>query len=244
MTKPHGNFISLKTISRTINLEESRLRYYEKIFASCLPPKITQGNHLVYPANAVEIFQTIHRLQTEGLNEVEIRKQLENQSKAKTITPGKQKNLARILTITSGKGGVGKSSISLNLAIALRRLGEKVVLVDGDFGLANLHLMAGIKARQTLATMIKMDLSILEVITTGPAGIAMIAGASGMAELANLPSYKRSRLIKQLEKLEHIADYIIIDTGSGLAPAVLDLLHLADDIIVIVTPDITSLVDA
>jgi len=155
-----------------------------------------------------------------------------------------KKPLARIITVTSGKGGVGKSNISLNLAIALRLLDKKVMLVDGDLGLANLHLLAGVKAERTLETLIKMDLSLADIITSGPCGIAMIAGASGIAEMANLPDYKRSYLLKQLEQLEQIADYIIIDTSSGVSPAVLDFIRVADDIMVITTPDLTSLADA
>ncbi len=242
MTASPGNFLSLKAISRTLGLEESRLRYYEKVFAAVLPPKVAAGDQLVYPESATDIFRRLHRLATAGLEEKTIREQLGSYQE-----PGGQAGsgrLARVLTITSGKGGVGKSSVALNLAIALRQLGQKIVLIDGDLGLANLHLLAGVPARKTVATMIKMDLAILDIITTGPAGIAMIAGASGLAELADLPAYKRSRLLEQFADLERIADHIIIDTSSGLAPAVLDFLRLADEIMVVATPDITSLADA
>lgn len=236
-----NGYLSLKAISGKLNLEPSLLRFYEKIYSSFLPTKINTGNRLLYPTEAIEIFQTIHQLKSKQLSEEDIKSQL-------AALPHKKKEqsskaLSRIITVTSGKGGVGKSNISLNLAIALQRLDKKVVLIDGDLGLANLHLLAGVKAKHTLETLIRMDLSLVDIITSGPCGIAMIAGASGMAEMANLPDYKRSSLLKQLEQLEQLSDYIIIDTSSGVSPTVLDFIRVADDILVITTPDLTSLAD-
>ncbi|MBN2331860.1 MAG: AAA family ATPase [Deltaproteobacteria bacterium] len=234
--------IPLKTVSEKLGLEESLLRFYEKIFSSCLPAKITDGGRLVYPYAVIELFSKIHQLKSQQLSDEKINIQL-----GPYLPVGKQqssRSLARIITVTSGKGGVGKSSISLNLAIALRLRGKKVMLVDGDLGLANLHLLARIPVKHTLETLIKMDLPLVDIITTGPAGVAMIAGASGIAEMANLPTYKRNHLLEQLEKLEQVADYIIIDTSSGITPSVLDFIRVADDLLLVVTPDITSLADA
>ncbi|MEA3240416.1 MAG: P-loop NTPase [Pseudomonadota bacterium] len=242
MKTPANGYLSLKTISAKLSLELSLLRFYEKIYSSYLPARINAGDRLVYPAEAIEIFKTIHQLKSKHLSEEEIKSQLASLPHEKKNS--KNKPLARIITVTSGKGGVGKSNISLNLAIALRLLDKKVMLIDGDLGLANLHLLAGVKAERTLETLIKMDLSLADIITSGPCGIAMIAGASGIAEMANLPDYKRSYLLKQLEQLEQVADYIIIDTSSGVSPAVLDFIRVADDIMVITTPDLTSLADA
>lgn len=242
MKTPANGHLSLKAISAKLKLELSLLRFYEKIYSSFLPARINAGDHLVYPAQAIEIFKTIHQLKSKQLAEEDIKRQLASLSHEKKNS--KNKPLARIITVTSGKGGVGKSNISLNLAIALRLLDKKVMLVDGDLGLANLHLLAGVKAERTLETLIKMDLSLVDIIVSGPCGIAMIAGASGIAEMANLPDYKRNYLLKQLEQLEQIADYIIIDTSSGVSPAVLDFIRVADDIMVVTTPDLTSLADA
>jgi len=237
-----NGYLSLKTISDKLSLELSLLRFYEKIYSSFLPARINAGDRLVYSAEAIEIFKTIHQLKSKHFSEEDIKNQLTSLPHEKKKPNNKP--LARIITVTSGKGGVGKSNISLNLAIALRLLDKKVMLVDGDLGLANLHLLAGVKTERTLETLIKMDLSLADIITSGPCGIAMIAGASGIAEMANLPDYKRSYLLKQLEQLEQIADYIIIDTSSGISPAVLDFIRVADDIMVITTPDLTSLADA
>lgn len=242
MKTPANGYLSLKTISDKLNLELSLLRFYEKIYSSLLPARINAGDRLVYPAEAIDIFKTIHQLKSQHLSEEDIKSQLASLPHEKKSPSSKP--LARIITVTSGKGGVGKSNISLNLAIALRLLDKKVMLVDGDLGLANLHLLAGVKTERTLETLVRMDLSLVDIITSGPCGIAMIAGASGIAEMANLPDYKRRHLLKQLEQLEQIADYIIIDTGSGVSPAVLDFIRVADDIIVITTPDLTSLADA
>lgn len=242
MKTPANGHLSLKEISDKLKLELSLLRFYEKIYFSFLPSRINAGDHLVYPAAAIEIFKTIHQLKSKQLADEDIKSKLA--SLPLEEKKPERKPLARIITVTSGKGGVGKSNISLNLAIALRLLDKKVMLVDGDLGLANLHLLAGVKAERTLETLIRMDLSLVDIIVSGPCGIAMIAGGSGIAEMANLPDYKRNYLLKQLEQLEQIADYIIIDTSSGVSPAVLDFIRVADDVIIITTPDLTSLADA
>jgi flagellar biosynthesis protein FlhG len=235
-------YVSLSAISDKLKLELSLLRFYEKMYPSCLPDRVNAGDRLVYPPEAIEIFRTIHQLKSDRLPDEEIKSRISSLSH-QTDRPD-SKSLARIITVTSGKGGVGKSNISLNLAVALRLLDRKVMLVDGDLGLANLHLLAGVKAERTLETLIRMDLPLADIITSGPRGIAMIAGASGIAEMANLPEYKRKHLLNQLEQLELIADYIIIDTSSGVSPAVLDFIRIADDVIVVTTPDITSIADA
>ncbi len=237
--------ISLSAISDKLNLELSLLRFYEKMYPSCLPERVNAGDHLVYPREAIEIFKTIHQLKTNHHSDEEIKRRVSSLIRERhERKKSSDTSLARIITVTSGKGGVGKSNISLNLAIALRLLDKKVMLVDGDLGLANLHLLAGVKAERTLETLIRMDLALADIITSGPRGIAMIAGASGIAEMANLPEYKRRHMITQLERLEQIADYIIIDTSSGVSPAVLDFIRVADDVILVVTPDLTSLADA
>ncbi|MBN2233145.1 MAG: P-loop NTPase [Deltaproteobacteria bacterium] len=239
--------MTIREIAARLGLEESRLHYYDKLFAAWLPEKTLAGNHRGYPELMVEVFGAIHALKTGNAADEEIRADISARLQA---APAKRSSspaagrLGRILVITSGKGGVGKSSIAVNLAIELARRGRKTILVDGDLGLANLHILAGITPLKDIETMIRADLPLAEVITPGPGGIAFLAGASGISELADLPRYKRDRMIRELEKMETAAAHIIIDTGSGLNPGVLDFIRLADDLMVVATPDPTSLADA
>jgi flagellar biosynthesis protein FlhG len=240
------NVLNIREIADRLGLEESRLHYYDKLYAASLPAKALAGSRRGYPEWMIEVFRGIHELQETGVPEEAIRAAIKERLRdgPERFPARAATRLGRILVITSGKGGVGKSSIAVNLAIALARRGRKTILVDGDLGLANLHILAGITPLRDIETMIRADLPLAEVIAPGPGGIAFLAGASGISELADLPRYKRDHLMRELERLETAAEHIIIDTGSGLNPGVLDFLRLADDLMVVVTPDPTSLADA
>ena len=125
--------------------------------------------------------------------------------------------LARVITVTSGKGGVGKSSVSVNLAIELTKAGKRVVILDADFGLANIEVMLGIRPQYNIGDLIYKDKTIEEIVTKGPLGIGFISGGSGVQELVNLDSNQVNQLIQKLSKLDSIADVIIIDTGAGIS---------------------------
>jgi len=149
----------------------------------------------------------------------------------------------RILAITSGKGGVGKTNFTINLGISLSNLGYKVLIFDADIGLANVDIILGVIPRYTIADVINGNKGILDIITEGPNGIKVIAGGSGIKELASLDNNRLEKITLQLAKLENIADFILIDTGAGLSETVLSFVNAADEVILITTPEPTSLTD-
>ncbi len=151
---------------------------------------------------------------------------------------------ARVIAITSGKGGVGKSSIALNLAVACAAHHRRVVLFDADFGLANLDLLCGLSPSHTLADVISGRRRLDEVAVRTPFGFELVPGASGIPYIADLPDEDRTRLLVQLEILEREADLLIIDTGAGVAKNVVALAAAADDVFVVATPEPTSITDA
>lgn len=155
-----------------------------------------------------------------------------------------QLRTARVITVTSGKGGVGKSSISVNLAIQLSRLGKRVVILDADFGLANVEVMLGIRPEYTLADMMFRGKSIQDIITVGPGNIGFISGGSGIRELTNLTGDQVRSLVHMLNALDEIADVIIIDTGAGISDIVLELVAFSTEILLVATPEPTSITDA
>lgn len=155
-----------------------------------------------------------------------------------------KKNTARVITVTSGKGGVGKSSISVNLAISLAMEGKRVIVMDVDFGLANIEVMLGIRPEYNLADMMFGGKTLQEVITRGPEGIGFISGGSGIQELTSLTREQIVNLTMHLSELDELADVIIIDTGAGIADAVLEFVTASTEVLLVVTPEPTSITDA
>ncbi|MBI3038741.1 MinD/ParA family protein [bacterium] len=154
------------------------------------------------------------------------------------------KKIARTITITSGKGGVGKTNIVANLAICLGQAGRKVIILDADLGLANIDVVFGIRPKRTLVDVIKNNLSMEEVLLPGPFGIKIIAGGSGILELAQLSLEHFRRLLDQMRFLEGIADYLLIDTQAGISQNVVSFCQAADQVIVVTNPEPTALADA
>lgn len=167
---------------------------------------------------------------------------LRNIIKKQEIESGRK--TARVITVTSGKGGVGKTSLSVNLAIQLRRLGKKVVVMDADFGLANIEIMLGIRPRYNLADLMFRGKSIQDIITYGPEGIGFISGGSGINEMANLTRDQVFQLIQKLNELDQQADVIIVDTGAGIGDSVLEFVAASAEVLLVATPEPTSITDA
>lgn len=155
-----------------------------------------------------------------------------------------QKRFARVITVTSGKGGVGKSSLSVNLAIEMARAGKRVIIMDVDFGLANIEVMLGIRPEYNLADLMFRGKSLKEVITRGPENIGFISGGSGVQELTVLTRDQIMNLTQRLTELDELADVIIIDTGAGITDAVLEFIIASSEVLLVVTPEPTSITDA
>ncbi len=154
------------------------------------------------------------------------------------------KPLARVITVTSGKGGVGKSNTSINLAIQFRKLGKRVIILDADFGLANIEIMFGTVPKHNLCDLIYQGKSITEIITWGPMEVGFISGGSGIAGMSNLSRDYLSYIIQNLSQLDAIADVIIVDTGAGISDAVLEFLVASGEILLVTTPEPTSITDS
>lgn len=156
----------------------------------------------------------------------------------------KPEKTARVITITSGKGGVGKTSVTVNLAIALSQLGLRVVILDVDFGLANVDLLFGINPKYTLLDLIREEKSIFEVLTDGPNNIKFLSGGSGVEELIRMDRKKLRKFVGSISMLDKLYDIILIDTGAGLSKNVMSFIMAADEIILVTTPEPTAITDA
>lgn len=152
--------------------------------------------------------------------------------------------MAKVITITSGKGGVGKTNSSINIGIALSSKGYKVCLFDADTGLANVNVLLGLKPEATLEQVLSGEKKLDEIMLEAQRGLKIIPAASGIAECADLDPEKRKRLIESLQQLEEQFDYILIDSAAGIGENVLDFVASADYPIVVITPEPTSLTDA
>jgi flagellar biosynthesis protein FlhG len=156
----------------------------------------------------------------------------------------KRKQDIRVISVASGKGGVGKSSISVNLAIAISRLGVRVLVVDADFGLANVDVMLGVTAKYNVSHFLRGDKDLSEIIQLGHEGVRFISGGSGLGDLLNLEEEQLSSLLSGLISLDSPINLIIVDTGAGINDNVMQLVLASTETIVVTTPEPTSILDA
>ena len=161
-----------------------------------------------------------------------------------TETNDNKKSDSKIITIASGKGGVGKTNFTVNLGIALAKLGKRVTIIDADLGLANVDVLFGIVTKYNLSNVLKDEVPVQDIIVKGPHNINIISGGSGIMDLIDLGNEELEKLISTLSYFNTISDYIIIDTGAGLSKSVLSFVDAASDVILIITPDPTSITDA
>ena len=151
---------------------------------------------------------------------------------------------ARVITITSGKGGVGKSNIAVNHAVQLRKLGKKVIIFDADMGLANVEVMFGAIPKYNLSDMIYHGKKLKEIITEGPMEIGFISGGNGITGMNNLTKNQLSRLVNNLNELDELTDFILIDTGAGIANNVMEFVSASPEVLLVLTPEPSSLTDS
>lgn len=167
---------------------------------------------------------------------------LKNQIEAEIGKDNKKQT--RVIVVSSGKGGVGKSTLALNLSLCLSTLGKNVILLDADLGMANIDIMLGLIPQYNLYHMIKGHKTLKDIIVNGPAGLRIIPGGSGLNELANLNDEELNRILVEMGKLDGECDFMIVDTGAGISNNVIRFLLAADDVIILTTPEPTSLTDA
>ena len=156
----------------------------------------------------------------------------------------KSPRLAHATALVSGKGGVGKSNIALNLAVALSSRGQRVVLFDADMGMANLDVLCGLSPQATLEDVLRGRASLKDVLVAGPGGFRLVPGSSGVAAMANLDGLQRRRILGQLALLDRVADHLVIDMGAGISSSVMSFAAAAHRIIVVTTPEPTAMTDA
>ncbi|NLY11479.1 MAG: MinD/ParA family protein [Firmicutes bacterium] len=156
----------------------------------------------------------------------------------------KTRSKPRVIAVTSGKGGVGKTNVSVNLALKLVQSGYKVVLFDADLGLANVDIVLGLAPAFTLADVLKGNKSVEEIMIDGPLGLKVLPGGSGVYDLANLSQWRLQEFINALMVLERNFDFVIIDTGAGLHKTVLSFVLSVEEVLVVTTPEPTALTDA
>ncbi|MEW6218084.1 MAG: AAA family ATPase [Thermodesulfobacteriota bacterium] len=219
--------LTIADLARQTGLEEAELRFYESEHSGELPAKVLVGGRLLFVPEAVAAFKAIHA---------------RHAGAAAVALP--QPRVARVLAVTSGKGGVGKTSLALNLAVEWQRQGRMTVLLDADMGMANVHLLCGLRPERSLADVLAGRCGLAEIIAEGPEGIGVVAGGTGVLALADSSRPERFALLRELDTLARQADAIIIDTGAGMGRQVRDFLFACDQLLFVLTPEVTSLADA
>lgn len=163
---------------------------------------------------------------------------------ASSQTPKTYQFNSRLITVTSGKGGVGKSNFTLNLAIQLSQTGKKVIVIDADFGMANIEVLIGVMPKRNMLHVLKGECTIHEAIAEGPHGLSFISGGSGFTDLAALTEQQVEFLIETFTYLDENFDFILIDTGAGASHQVVNMVRASKETIIVTTPEPTALTDA
>ena len=221
---------------RSGGISPSRLRFLVCEFPDLLGITHPATHSLRFTAVQQQTLDILHRLRfNEGRSAAAVR-----QAWAES-RPGRR---ARIITVTSGKGGVGKTTVSVNLAACLGRRGLRTLLVDADMGLGNVHVLAGVDGRRTLAELVPGGAPIEDLLVDGPGSIKLICAGSGVARLADVDERTLHHLSSELNRLAHRFDVILLDTGAGISQHVVHFMRMAQDIVVVTTPDLTAVLDA
>ena len=148
-----------------------------------------------------------------------------------------------VVCVTSGKGGTGKSVLTSNLAVHLAASGLKVIAVDADMGLANLHLLLGLQPRRTVMEVIEGGATIDDIAESGPIGVRLAGGGSGRPEMADLHPSRLRRLVAAVDAVGERADVVLVDTGAGIGRSTTSFLYAIEEILVVTSPDLTAMTD-
>ena len=168
----------------------------------------------------------------------------QNQKAMATKSPEPGSKSVRVISVTSGKGGVGKTNITANLAIALARLGRQVLIWDADLGLANIDILLGLNSRYNINHLLNGDKTLEEIIIEGPEGVKIMPASSGIQEMAALSEGQKVRLLNEFDHYNVNLDFLLIDTGAGVSSNVMYFNMAAQECIIVVTPEPTSITDA
>src|ERR1700741_1073955 len=150
----------------------------------------------------------------------------------------------QVIAITSGKGGVGKTSVSVNLSTSLAMSGKQVMLLDGDLGLANVDVMLGLQPSYNLAHVLEGQCTLDETILGGPAGLMVVPASSGKKNMAELTRAENAGLVRAFSELSRPLDVLIVDTAAGIADSVITFSQASQEVIVVICNDPASLTDA
>ncbi len=150
----------------------------------------------------------------------------------------------RVIAVTGGKGGIGKTNVSVNLSLALAKLNRRVVLLDADLGLANVDVLLGLEARKNLADVLNGDCSLTDIMVPGPGGIRVVPAASGVRTMTSLGPREHSGIIQAFSDVDDQLDVLVVDTAAGISEAVTSFVHAAQEVLVVVCNEPTSITDA
>ena len=151
---------------------------------------------------------------------------------------------ARVIAITSGKGGVGKTNLTVNMAIAMGKIGRRVLVIDADLGMANVDVVLGTVSKHHLLQLLDPEVTLEDVLIQGPYGVKYISGGSAIERAVDFTPQDRQCLMEKLTVCESMADIVLVDTGAGIGRNVVDFILAADEVILVTTPEPTSLTDA
>ncbi len=153
-------------------------------------------------------------------------------------------NPVRVIAVTGGKGGIGKTNVSVNLSMALSKLGNRVVLLDADLGLANVDVLLGLHADKTLEDVLKGECSLMDIMVEGPAGVKIVPAASGVRSMVELGDAEHAGLIQAFSDIDDQLDILVIDTAAGISSSVTSFVQAAQEVLVVVCDEPTSITDA
>jgi len=168
----------------------------------------------------------------------------EKYNRLKELVAARTNQKCRVIAVTSGKGGVGKTNVAVNLAIALSKNNHRVALVDADTNLANVDLLLGIRPQRTLADVILNGTNLEEVMIKLPSGVSVVPGNSGTKEFLYMDDNIKERLLQEIWSLQRKFDFIVVDTAAGLSPMVVDIVLGADEVLVVTHSEPTAITDA
>lgn len=213
------------------------MRFLEAEFGRHFDGGDQGGPRTDFDPEQVALLRVIHeRVFVQGEAVQEVHRELSQRREA--VAP------LQVIAVTSGKGGVGKTTVAINLASAMARAGRRTLLIDADLGMGNVHVLTGLTANGSITDVLRGSVAIEDVLVEGPEGVQILCGGSGIAGLADVKPVLVTRLGKELRELAGRFDAAIIDTGAGISSQVLAFLGLADDVVLVTTPDMSAMLDA